>query len=92
MQQGMGYTLMVWYYGIGLAPRQCSELIKDYYLWEMNGQGYREVDGVGYGYFWDKDELEKALKENNLTIKNVSAFYYDSKNQTTADITNALQF
>ena len=92
MQQGMGYTLMVWYYGIGLAPRQWSELIKDYYLWEMNGQGYREVDGVGYGYFWDKDELEKALKENNLTIKNVSAFYYDSKNQTTADITNALQF
>ena len=43
-QQGMGYTLMVWYYHTGKIPK---DLINENFLWELNSQGYKEIDNKG---------------------------------------------
>ncbi len=87
MQQGMGYTLLVWYTARANAPEELKSLIRDYYLWELNGQGYKEIDGVGYGYFWDLTQLKELQKRKDIDI---TGLYYNSKEQTIADITNEL--
>ena len=89
MQQGMGNTLLVWYMGNGSAPKQFLKLISEYYLWELvGGQGYKEVDNYGFGYFWDIDKLEKVVKENKLTKTDIVAFFYNSKEQKIINITD----
>lgn len=91
MQQGMGYTILVWYVANHNASPSLKSLIKDYYLWELNGQGYREMNSFGYGYFWDRSALIKAVKENKIKKSEVVGLYYDSKQQKLLDITNTLQ-
>lgn len=74
-QQGMGYTFMVLYYPTRKIPK---ELIADRFLWNLNTQGYREINGFGFGFFTSEDELTKALKESGLSKDMVVSLYYDS--------------
>jgi len=55
-QQGMGYTIMVWFYKSGKIP---PDLLSSMFLWNINAQGYKETSFGGFGYFWD----EKAFAE-----------------------------
>lgn len=75
-QQGTGYTLMVWYYS---KNPQLKPLIKEEYLWDLGSQGYKEVDGFGFGYFWDKDNLEDVIQKEKIKPAEVTVLYYDSK-------------
>jgi len=74
-QQGSGYTLMVLYYTSGKIPK---EFLKDGYLFDIGSQGYMEIGDLGFGYFWNKNDLEKALINNNLSPDNVIPFYFDN--------------
>lgn len=76
LQQGTGYTLMVWYYS---KNPQLKPLIKEGFLWDLGSQGYKEVDGFGFGYFWDKDKLEDVIQKERIKPAEVTALYYDSK-------------
>lgn len=75
-QAGMGYILMVLYYNSGKIP---IDLLKQGYLFEIGSQGYREVNGVGYGYFSDIDLLSAFVKNNNLNKDLIISLYYNSK-------------
>lgn len=77
-QQGPGYTLMVWYNDSGKIPAQ---FLKGEFLWGMIDQGYKEIDGKGFGYFWDLDKMAKAIADNNLSTDAVHAYFYDAKNK-----------
>lgn len=59
-QQGMGYTVMVWFYKTGKIPK---ELLASMFLWNINAQGYKEAGGGGFGYFWDEKTLAAFLAE-----------------------------
>lgn len=81
-QQGLGYTLLVWYYGQNKAPEELKSLISEQYLWGIGEEGYKEIKGVGFGYFWDKYKLEKVVLENNISKEDVVNLFYDSKEKT----------
>lgn len=84
-QQGMGYTLMTLYYDSGKIPEQ---LLRDVYLFEIGNQGYKEVDGFGFGYFSDEKEMEIQLKRYRISPDSIFRFYYDSKNGKLTEINN----
>lgn len=84
-QQGMGYTLMVSYYDSGEIDK---ELLQQSFLWGILEQGYKEIDGKGFGYFWDIDELKREVTLKNLNKNSIVGLYYESKNQILKDITN----
>lgn len=67
------------------------EMQNEGFLYNILGQGYREVDGKGFGYFYDKKKLVEAVKEYKLDVnKFVYSFYYESEmkllNDTSADL------
>lgn len=84
-QNGIGYTLMVLYYKTGVIPNQ---LLSEGYLWDWDKQGYREINGKGFGYFYDKNELKKFIIKSKLNSNTVIALYYDSSKQKIIDITD----
>ncbi|MBI4058796.1 hypothetical protein HY404_00995 [Candidatus Microgenomates bacterium] len=73
-QQGMGYTLMIWYYQTGKIP---SQLIKDKFLWNLNTEGYKEIASLGFGFFSDEHKLRQTIKDYHLTKNQVNALFYD---------------
>lgn len=77
-QQGLGYTLLVWYYGQNKAPEELRSLISKQYLWGIGEEGYKETSGVGFGYFWNKSKLKEAINVNNLRGEDITSLYYDS--------------
>lgn len=84
-QQGMGYTLMVWNFDSGLIPK---ELLSEGFLWNINEQGYREVEGKGFGYFWSKDSLINEFKKNrNLRKNQLIGFHYIASEKKLIDLT-----
>lgn len=83
-QQGMGYTLMVFYYKTGVISK---ELLSHDFLWIFPEQGYKEVDGKGFGYFWDLDKLKKEVYEKKLNANNIVAAFYEAKEMQLVDIT-----
>jgi len=77
-QQGTGYTLMVLYYDNGKIP---GELFKSDYLFEIGSQGYKEIGNLGFGYFWDLGEMNRAVQLNKLSEKDIFYLRYDSTNK-----------
>ena len=85
-QQGMGYTLMVWYFDTGKVPKS---LLSDMFLWNINDQGYRESEGRGFGYFWDLKRLTREFQTNpHLSADQVVAFQYIAGEKKLVDITS----
>ncbi len=82
-QQGSGFTFMILYNGSGKIPK---EFLKNEFLSVIGSQGYREIDGYGFGYFWDKKELEKALEMYNLSESSIIKLQYNSKTKTLSRI------
>ncbi len=74
-QNGIGYTFMVLYYNSDKIPK---ELLSEGYLWEWDKQGYKEVEGKGFGYYYDFEELKKDLKLGRFSKDSIVSLYYDS--------------
>lgn len=79
-QQGVGYTLMVWYYDQGVVP---AEFLLDDFLWDLASQGYREsADGRGFGYFTDGVLLKEAVETYDIPAQNIYSLQYDALTKT----------
>lgn len=78
-QQGTGYTLMVLYNSTGQIPKK---FLKEGYLFDIGSQGYAEVESVGFGYFWDKEKLDDAVRLYNFPENSIITLYYNSKDKT----------
>lgn len=83
-QQGTGYTLLTWY---GKDDNKFNKSLNAGLLWDLGSQGYFEEERRGFGYFWDKKELLKTIRERKIPESNVKSFYYDSVNQRLNEIT-----
>lgn len=86
-QQGMGYTLMTWYYKTGIIPKEFMNA----FLWDIKEEGYREEGNRGFGYYWNFDHLSADLKRNGLNKNQVVALFYDADNKKLVDITKNLR-
>lgn len=87
-QQGIGYTLLVWYGSKQSVPRS---FLADKFLWEMGSHGYKVSDGVGFGYFDKIQDLKDAKATDGFAAESVRAFYWDSKTQQLTDISDEVQ-
>lgn len=87
-QSGFGQTLLVWYYQRNKLP---TDFFEDRFLWEIDSQGYKEIDGVGFGYFRDLDLLIDTIKQYNLPIESIVGFYWDGRRNTLEDISEELR-
>jgi hypothetical protein len=87
-QNGIGYTLMVLYYQSGKIPK---ELMSEGYLWELDMQGYKEIEGKGFGYFYDLETLSEFIRESRIDPNTVIALYYDSSKQKLSDRTEVIR-
>ncbi len=85
IQQGMGYTLMVWYFNTGRIP---ADLLSTKYLWDIGTQGYKEVGEQGFGFFSQFDQLLENYQAYGLTPENIVSFHWDSDRQVLRDTTN----
>lgn len=89
LQQGPGYTLMVWYAKTGVIPRQ---LLSQGYLWGIYDQGYKEVNGLGFGYFFDKTKLKEEYRSNpKLKPDQVVGLLYRASDKQLLDITDDIR-
>lgn len=88
LQQGPGFTFMVLYYDTGVVPK---ELITQNFLWDIQSQGYREVRGRGFGYFWDLQELKKEIKDKGLSKNQVIGLYYNGLTKSLINTTSNIR-
>lgn len=88
VQSGFGRMLMVWYQETEKFP---GCFYKDFFLFDLIAQGYRECDGRGFGYFRDYNQLIEALRENHLSANEVFAFSWKGKTKEFKNITNELR-
>jgi len=87
-QSGFGQTLLVWFNDYENFP---IEFFDNAYLWPIDSQGYKEIDGRGFGYFRDFDLLKDTIKEYNLPVESVVAYSWDSKQEKLVNITNEIR-
>jgi hypothetical protein len=84
MQQGIGATILAWYYpGSPIPASYLSENI----LWDMGDQGYFQKDGFSFGYYSDLENLQADYQTYGFSPSNVYGFYWDDKTSTLEDIT-----
>lgn len=80
-QSGFGHTLLGWYYVEQKFPK---EFYEDRFLWEITSQGYKEQDGIGFGYFRDYGLLKRATSDYHVPVDNIISFSW-------SNITNRLE-
>lgn len=88
-QSGLGQTLLVWYNAVDESFPPC--FYKGEYLYDLLSEGYKECEGRGFGYFRKKESLEKAIKENYISLENVIGFSYTSSENSLKNITTQLR-
>lgn len=72
-ETGLGQALLVWYNPTERFP---IKFFNDKFLRFITDQGYREVDGRGFGYFYDRALLDKVIKQNNLSPDSIISYNY----------------
>ncbi len=87
-QSGFGQTLLAWYESKQKFP---SEFFKDNFLWDIEAQDYKEVDGVGFGYFRDFKSLTSFMTDKKLDPDLVLSFTYNSKDSSLKNITSSIK-
>jgi len=86
---GFGHVLMVIYAQEGqLNPGFFKDAI---FLWDSWGQGYREIEENGFGYFRQYSKLAEAIREFHLSPENVYAFRYDIQTKKLKNITDEIK-
>ncbi len=87
-QSGFGQTLLVWYYQEALFPK---EFYTDRFLWEMTSEGYKEINGRGFGYFRDLEMLKKTVKKYNIPSSSILAFSWVDNKGSLTDISEEIR-
>lgn len=78
----------VWYYDSGNIPKG---FLEENFLWDLGSQGYRKAANGGFGYFQDLDKMVEAIKENNLSLNLVHAYFYDAQNKRITNNTGEIK-
>lgn len=82
-QSGFGQMLLVFYHPVMKYP---APFFKEDFLWDLNAQGYKEIEGTGFGYYRDFELLKKAMKKYNISSSSVIAFSWESQTESLVNI------
>jgi hypothetical protein len=86
-QSGFGQTLLSWYEKDQNFP---IDFFKNNYLWDIKSQEYKEINGIGFGYFRNFDQLLEVVSRVKFNVDNVIGYSYNSKNQILVNITKEI--
>ncbi|GEM_PF-2122238 len=94
---GQNYTLMPFQSGFGAVLLMVyadkndinPQLSKNFFLWNLDAEGYNEIHNQGFGYFRDFNKLLVAVEENGLAPENIYAFQW--KNNEISDTTSQIR-
>lgn len=87
-QSGFGQTLLVYYQESVNFPK---DFFKDDFLWGIKAQGYKEIDGRGFGYFRDLGLVKKVVADYKLPRESVIAFLWDAETNELTDISGRIR-
>lgn len=87
-QSGFGQTLLVWYSQTRKFPK---EFFQNRFLWNITDQGYKEINGQGFGYFRDFKRLADTIKEKDIPLSGVISFRYDLKDKVMTNNTEEVR-
>ena len=85
----LGYTLIVWYQSQEHFPPEFFD--KTIFLDKLTDEGYKEIDGRGFGYFRNWDTLIRTTRDNQLEKDSIVAFEYNSRTKSVEDITSKIR-
>lgn len=88
-QTGFGRTLLVWY--VYQNKKLPPDFVKDDYLYLPHSQGYKEIEGYGFGYFTDMNEVSETIEKYQLTINSIIAFSYKGNENKITDISEEVK-
>ena len=89
LQLGPGYMLMMAYTP---SPNASKDLLGVNYLCGLTDQGYMEVNGKGYGYFFDKDKLLQLFQtDKGLSVDQIVGMYYYGNDRRLIDTTQSIR-
>lgn len=75
-QSGFGQLLVVLYsYRGAISP----EFNKNDFLWGIHDEGYKKIDGYGFGYYKTYNTLVDSVKKNDIDINTVYAMRWKGK-------------
>ncbi|HCM82184.1 MAG: hypothetical protein UV63_C0001G0057 [Microgenomates group bacterium GW2011_GWC1_43_11] len=88
-QYGTGFMIMMAFRERNEIPRQ---LIREKYLSRFLEEGYKEIGGEGFGYFWQKESLCNLFhKDRALRTDQVIGLYYFGNERKLIDITGDIR-
>ncbi len=73
---GPGHILMILYQN---QTEDYRPFIDRYRFWDWLEQGYLEINGVGFGYLRDYNQLKGAVDQYKLPAESIFAFRYQNK-------------
>lgn len=85
-QSGFGWSLLTVYSGV--SPKKYAPFFSEYFLWDPLSNNYKEINGIGFGYFTSINALKKTVKKYHLSGENVIILEYDSYGNKIKNITN----
>lgn len=86
-QSGLGQTLLVWYHqeNFGL------EFYTNKFLWEIDSQGYYEIENRGFGYFREYQLLKETVNKYQIPVESVISFSWKGKSEELVDINSKVR-
>jgi hypothetical protein len=86
---GPGWNILV-IYSVG-HERTWGKFLTNDFLLNLGSQGYEKVGGYSFGYFTDKNLLEKTLKKDKINKDIVIALEYNEADFSVKDISKQLR-
>lgn len=87
-QSGFGNVLMVIYRDDLNLP---AGMFDDGYLYQLDDQGYREVEGHGFGYYYVYADLENAYHNKEFPLSALHAYSWEEERGQFNDITETIR-
>lgn len=87
-QSGVGQMLLVIY---GLKDTMhYNPFMKDLFLWDWEAEGYKNIQGYGFGYFRTFTKVQSLVADKKITPDDVKAFSYNPKTNKIIDISSSI--
>lgn len=87
-QSGFGQVLLVTLNKTANFPK---EFFANKFLWPIIDQGYKQIDGRGFGYFRDFESLSKTIQKNPDLLSGTKSYSFDSSQNKIDNITEEVK-